>query len=104
MNWAAWLLVANIGIAWIEHTYRAGQYPTFYTALPYITLPILISQWALFEGFRAAPSLFVAGAFFSIINVGFRIGNSFVLGENLNLYNWLGVVMLAASAILLRVK
>ena len=104
MSWALWLLLANGAVAVTEHTYRAAHFATFWQALPWLAVPIVVAQWALFEGFRGAPSLLLAGAFFSIINVAFRVGNSFLLHESLNLYNWIGVVFIAASVILLKVR
>lgn len=104
MSWALWLLLANGAVAVTEHTYRAAHFATFWQALPWLAVPIVIAQWALFEGFRGAPSLFVAGAVFSLCNVLFRIGNTFVLGEHLNLLNWLGVICIGASVVLLKAK
>lgn len=104
MPWPAWLILANIAVAVTEHTYRAAHFATFWQALPWLALPIVLAQWALFEGFRASPSLFLAGAVFSGINVLFRIGNVFILGEHMNFLNWLGVVFIAASVILLKVR
>jgi len=104
MNWLLALVCANISICYIEWTYRAGQHETFYSALPYIFVPIMLSQWALFVGFKNAPSLFAAGACFSLMNVILRIGNTYILAEQLNRYNWLGVAFLAASVLLLKVK
>lgn len=104
MSWALWLLLANGAVAVTEHTYRAAHFASFWQALPWLALPIVLAQWSLFEGFRAAPSLMLAGACFSIINVAFRVGNVLLLGENMNAYNWLGVVFIAASVILLKVR
>lgn len=104
MPWPLWLILANISVAYVEYQYRCGDYATFWQALPWLAVPIVVAQWALFEGFRGAPSLLLAGAFFSIINVAFRVGNSFLLHESLNLYNWIGVVFIAASVILLKVR
>jgi len=104
MHWLLALTGANVCIAFIEHTYRAGQYESFYAALPYIFVPIMLSQWCLFVGFKNAPSLMAAGAFFSLVNIALRIGNTYVLAEHLNRYNWLGVAFLAASVLLLKVK
>ena len=104
MHWAAWLLVANVAVAFTEYQYRCGDYDSFYTALPYLILPMLLAQWALFEGFRAAPSLLLAGACFSLINVAFRVGNVVLLGEHMNIYNVAGVACIVASVFLLRVR
>lgn len=104
MSWIVWLLLSNVCIAYIEYTYRAGQYTSFLAALPYIALPVLLSQLGLFKGFHAAPSLFVAGAVFSLINVLFRVVNVFILGEAMNYWNWLGVLCMATSVVLLKIK
>lgn len=99
-----WLLVANAGIFWIEHVYRAGKYASFIEALPFIAIPILMGQVGLFYGFRQAPSLLFAGALFTLMNVMLRLVNTYRLGETLNYYNWLGVALLVASTILLKIK
>ena len=104
MHWAAWLLIANGAVAFTEFQYRSGDYSSFWQALPWLALPIVVAQWALFEGFRAAPSLMIAGAFFSLVNVAFRVGNVLILGEHMNTWNWLGVACIVASVILLKVR
>lgn len=45
LHWALYIVIANIAIAFVEYTYRAGQYQTFAAALPYIVVPILVGQW-----------------------------------------------------------
>jgi len=102
MPWPLWLLLANIFVAFTEYTYRNGQHNSFTTALPYVIVPILLAQVCLFHGFRGASSIFVAGAFFSLCNVLFRVANTYYLGEHLSLINWAGVTMLAASGVLLK--
>lgn len=104
MSWPLWLLLANGAVAVTEHTYRAAHFASFWQALPVIALPILLAQWSLFEGFRAAPSLMLAGALFSLFNVALRVGNVFILGEHLSFFNWLGVLCIMASVILLKVR
>lgn len=104
MHWIARVVVANVGIFWIEHAYRAAKYASFFHALPYIALPVLVSQAGLFYGFRQAPSLFLCGAVFTLINVALRVVNAFRLGEVPNAYNWAGILALVAAVILLKVK
>ena len=104
MNWVLWLLFANIGIMWLEYSYRSAQYASFLEALPYIIIPIMIGQAGLFYGFKGAPNLFFAGALFTLINILLRIVNSFLLGEIPNLWNWLGIAMMVVSLFLLKVK
>ena len=102
MPWAYYMFIANLAVAFTEFRYRSGGYSTFWQALPWLAVPIVLAQWALFEGFRAAPGLFIAGAVFSLLNVAFRICSVFILGEHMNFLNWIGVVCIAASVILLR--
>ncbi len=104
MHWLMWIVLSNIGIFWIEYVYRTGKYDSFFVALPYLVVPILTSQLGLFYGFRYAPTLFLAGAMFTLINVFLRIINTFRIGEGLNGYNWLGVLFLCVSVILLKMK
>jgi len=104
MNWICWIVVSNIGIFWIEYAYRSSKYDSFIEAIPYIAVPVLISQAGLFYGFRAAPSLFLCGAVFTLMNVALRVINAFRLGEAPNIYNWCGIAMLCVAVILLKVK
>ncbi len=102
--WAMYLVLANCAIAVVEYIYRTAQFHSFWIALPYIAIPILIGQYGLFHGFVLAPSLFVASGVFTCINILFRIGVTYYIGEHLNLINWLGVLLLFTSVILLKVK
>jgi len=104
MIWLFWLLGANVCIAVVESIYRGAFYHSFWIALPYIFIPMMLGQLCLFYGFRQGPSLFVCGSVFTLINVVFRIVNTYRLHEALNMYNWLGVAFLAASVLLLKVK
>ena len=104
MNWFLWIVLSNIGIAIIEFIYRTSRYNSFIEALPYIIVPILIGQVGLFYGFRAAPSLLLAGAVFTAINVSIRVCTSLYVGESLNLYNWAGVILLFTATVLLKLK
>lgn len=104
MSWLLWLLVANGGIMWLEYAYRSGAYTSFLHALPHIVVPILVGQIGLFYGFRGAPNLLVAGAMFTVVNVILRIANTYFLGETINAYNWLGVVLLVIATFLLKIK
>jgi len=102
--WILWLLVANLAIMWLEFAYRAGTYNSFFLALPYTIVPILLGQIGLYYAFRLAPSLLVAGAAFTLINVALRVINTYRLGEVINGYNWLGILFLIVSMFLLKVK
>lgn len=102
--WFIWILIANAGIMYLEHVYRNGAYTSFVTALPYTIIPILMGQVGLFYGFRGAPNLLFAGAIFTVVNVGLRIVNSYLLHEVPNWYQWAGVVLLITATFLLKVK
>lgn len=102
MPWPLWLILANISVAYVEYQYRCGDYDSFYAALPYIIAPMILGQWAIFNGFRLAPSLLIAGGVFSLINVVLRVINSNTLGEGINCYNWVGIGLLVLSVLLLR--
>ena len=104
MHWIAWVFVANIGVFFVEYIYRSAKFSSFLVAFPYIAVPILLCQIGLFYGFKSAPSLFYAGAIFTVINVGFRLVNSFVLGETLNTYNYIGIALLLIATILIKIK
>lgn len=102
--WWLWLLLANGAIFYVEHTYRLGKHESFFHAFPEIVFPIMVAQIGLFYGFRYAPSLFFAGALFTLLNVALRVVNTFRLGEHLNVYNWVGVLLLIVATVLLKIK
>ena len=104
MNYIFYLIFANIGIFWLEYVYRNGTYGSFWQALPVIFIPIMMGQYGLYYGFKLAPSLFIAGTLFTVINVALRVINTYRLGEHLNLWNWLGVILLLVALILLKVR
>ena len=102
--WILWLLIANGAIMWLEFSYRAGTYNSFFVALPYTIVPILLGQCGLYYAFRLAPSLLICGAAFTLVNVGLRVVNTYRLGEVINMYNWLGILFLIVSMFLLKMK
>jgi len=104
MNWILWIVVSNLGIFWIEYAYRSAKYDNFMEALPFIVIPVFVSQAGLFYGFRTAPSLFLCGAVFTLMNVVLRTVNAYKLGEIPNAYNWTGILFLCVSVVLLKVK
>lgn len=104
MHWLCWIVLSNFGIFWIEYVYRSGKYGSFLEALPFICIPVFVSQLGLFYGFRGASSLFVAGAAFTVINVALRFVNTFRLGETLNTYNYIGILMLIVATFLIKMK
>ena len=89
---------------WLEFSYRAGTYNSFFAALPSTIVPILLGQLGLYYAFRLAPRLLICGAAFTLVNVGLRVVNTYRLGEVINMYNWLGILFLIVSMFLLKVK
>jgi len=104
MNWIAWIALSNVGIFILEYIYRTSRYDSFIGALPIIIIPIFIGQIGLFYGFRTAPSLLLAGATFTLMNVALRVINTYSIGETINVYNWAGVVLLVIAMFLIKVK
>lgn len=102
--WIAWIVLSNIGIFILEYVYRQGSYTSFITALPTIIIPMIMGQVGLFYGFRSAPSLLIAGATFTLINIALRVINTYLLGESINGWNWLGVFLVVAGMLLLKIK
>lgn len=100
--WIVWLILSNAGIFWLEYLYRSGKYPNFVVALPEILLPVLVSQMGLFYAFRQAPSLFICGSVFTLMNIALRLVNNHRLGETLNNYNIAGIALLVVSVILIK--
>ena len=104
MTWLLWLVLASVSATGVEYTYRAASFNSFIEAVPYLCIPIACVQFGLFYGFRSAPSLFLASSVFTLFCVILRVGSSCYLGESLSWINWIGVVLLVVSVILLRVK
>jgi len=102
--WVLWLGMSNIGISVIEYVYRTSRFETFFAALPYIIVPILLSQWGLYNGFAKCESLILAGATFTAINLILRIIVSYYIGEHLNCYNFVGLLLFFISLLLIKIK
>lgn len=98
MNWIAWLLLSNVSIFWLEYVYRSAKYGSFFHAIPYIAIPVLVSQAGLYYGFRLGPSLIVVGITFTIINVLLRMVNVVRLGEHLGLYQVLALLLMVVAS------
>ena len=104
MHWIMWSLVANGGIFFIEYVYRTAKFGSFFHSLPYVIIPILLSQFGLSQSIRHAPSLFIAGITFSVINLILRTVNSIRLGEIPNAYQWCAIGCMALASVLIRMK
>ncbi len=102
--WIVWLLVANASVFWLEYIYRSAKYGSFFDALPYIIVPVLVSQLGLYQGFRYAPSLILAGIVFTLVNVILRMVNVVRLGEHLGLYQVLALLLMVVASILAKMK
>lgn len=102
--WLAWTFLANVSLLFVEYIYRKGEYPSFFEALPYIVIPIMLGQVGLFHAFRMAPSLLLATAVFTLMNNLCRIVSVQRLGESICAWNYLGVAFMCVGVFLLRVK
>lgn len=102
LGWIFWLIVANIGIFFTEASYRQGG--DFLQKIPMLAVPIIASQYSLFKGFSSAPSLLVASATFTLLNVALRLVNVHRLGEELGIYQYTGVVLIMCGVFLVKGK
>jgi hypothetical protein len=97
--WFAASLLANLAIAVIEYIQRAGKFPTFWAAVPFLFFPVLTAQWALFHSFRGAPSMLVAWGFFSACNAALRVASTrYVIGEPVCMQMLAGVAIMILGA------
>lgn len=105
-NWIWWVLLANIAGFVLENIYRKGSFPTFWSALPWVVVPALIIQWSFFNGYRkgGATSLLIAVGTSTIIAVLLRMGNSYILGEPVNKFCWIGVALMIAGRLCFNIK
>lgn len=100
--WILWIVLSNVSVTYLEWVYRTGKYPSFIESLPYIILPILVTQLGLFYGFKQAPSLFLCAAVFTTINTVLRVATVLYIGEQMQPINWLGVMFLFIGVVLLK--
>ena len=102
ISWLFWLIIANVGIFFTEASYRQGG--DFLQKIPVLAVPIIASQYGLFKGFSAAPSLLVASATFTLLNVALRLVNVHRLGEELGAYQYAGVALIMVGSFLVKGK
>lgn len=96
--------LANLAIMCLEYIYRVGWATSFLGSLHILITPILVGQLGLFYGFRLAPSLFLAGAVFTLMNLILRTGNSLVLGEQVGVWQIVGIVLMAVASLVFKIK
>ena len=104
MTWIFWLVLANGAIFILEWMYRTSYFVGFWSSLHLLIIPILVGQLGLFYGFRLAPSLFLAGATFTIMNQLLRIGNSAILGEKVGWWQLLAVLLMVVAMLIFKLK
>lgn len=102
--WILWIVLSNVSVTYLEWAYRTAKYASFTESLPYIIVPILVTQLGLFYGFRNAPSLFLCAAVFTTINTLLRVATVLYIGERMLAVNWLGVALLFVGVLLLKVR
>ena len=101
MNWIIYSIIANISIFGLEYIYRSSMFHGFWSSIHYLIIPIFIAQFALFHSFRDAPSIFLAGAVFTLTNAFLRTFNSYLLGEAPGFYGYAGIAVLITGTVLL---
>lgn len=86
----------------LEYIYRSGFFKGFWTSLYILIIPIMIGQWALFHSFRTAPSIFLAGAMFTVINALLRLTNGYILKEIPGTLGYAGIALMVVAVVLLK--
>ena len=102
--WISWCFLANVSLLFVEYLYRNGSYPTFVDALPFIAIPMMLGQIGLFYCYRAAPSLLLATAVFTLMNNLCRLCSVHRLGESVCMWNYLGIICMMMGVFLLGIK
>lgn len=102
--WILWIVLSNVSVTYLEWVYRTSKYESFISSLPYIIIPILITQLGLFYGFRQAPNLLLCAAVFTTINTILRISTVLYIGEQMLTVNWIGVALLFVGVMLIKIK
>lgn len=100
--WILALIAANIGIFFLERTYRTIDTSgwTMETLL-YVVIAVTVSQVSLYKGFSWAPSLIFAGAMFTLTNAVLRVGNTLLLGEDINRWVLIGLAVMVFGVIII---
>lgn len=107
MYWLLGILVSNISIALLEWIYRTNRFNSFFHALPYIIVPIIVGQLGLFYAFRSggAKTLIYAGIVFTTLNILFRVVNTLAfIKEPVPVYTWLALVLMVAATFVGAIK
>ena len=89
--WVVYAFISSLLIIGLEYVYRVGTFGGFVEALPYIIIPILGIQGALFYMFKTAPSYMLGWAVFAVLNTLMRLYVNNYLGEKMNLIVLAGV-------------
>ena len=97
--WLVYSLLSNIGIFYLERTYRTVNEIHFDLFLLQIIATYLITQFLIFKLFSTAPSLILAGAVFSVANGILRIINSHMIGEPVSWQVYMFVAIMLCCAV-----
>ena len=101
MPWFLPLLLASACIQFVEFTNRRAD--TWSSALPVTLIPIVISQWGLYYGWRHAPAMLTAWAVFTLTNAMLRaFVTSWAVGEHFTYLTPLGIAVMFAGQVLVR--
>jgi hypothetical protein len=102
LPWWATITLSSICIQYVElenHQALGG----WTSVLPKTFVPIVLSQWGLFVGWRDAPSLLTAWSYFTLVNTILRLGISwFVAGQHFDWRTPLGVAAIIAGGQLVK--
>lgn len=101
MHWILAAIIANLAIFALEYIYRTTR-GNFFSVLYLTTIPIVLAQWALFDMFKNAPSLLIAGAAFTIVNAVLRMVNSYLVGEPPGLWAYFGVLLMVVAVFIIK--
>lgn len=93
---------AVLCIAYLENVYRTGRYDSWFEALPYIAVPMLLSQGALFYMFRLAPTFLLGWAAFTVLNALVRLVNAELVNEPPSFLQLAGVSLMLGGAFMVK--
>lgn len=100
--WIFHSLIANVAIMGTEYIYRTKHFDSFWNALPYMAIPVLIAQYSLFYLFRDSPTYLLGWAVFFLGNGVLRVAISIYLGEPMSEQIIAGLLLIAAGAFFLK--
>lgn len=100
--WILYSILASILVVGTELVYNKQIFSTFWQAIPFIIIPILITQFALFHTFGDAPKWLLAWAVFTYGNSILRAVTAHFTGQPLTINTLVGILVIGLGVYLIQ--